>query len=388
MSRVLLADDNLTVQRMVASVLRGAGMSVTVVDSGPAALDSARRDPPDLILADFDLEEMNVAAFVNRARTDIHSPRPTPIIVLMSPNDSCDTDRLRAMGIQASIRKPIDSDLLRQAVNQWMPTPSAETVVFNGNGSLIVPPPADNGTSLSPPQEATSDTSITNALRLNDTTAGEPAPSLADPPSQVALSDIPATMLPMMSIEPTALSETPEGVSIDPTPSVVDLSTALELVQTGVPDLCLLSGIPETKVEENPADIVVLESNLVVAENESPAVPEAIDLCPMVIPVVSDAVDTTPKVDIESPVNEPSPPETPPVSCEMPPTPPAPEISAEVLQAAVEAEIAARLPEIVRAILTPEIINAALAKVAREVIPPIAEAEIIKEIQRLESKIS
>jgi len=412
MSRVLIADDNLTVQRMAASVLRGAGVSVTVVDNGPAALDSARSDPPDLILADFDLEGMNVAAFANRARKGAHTLRPIPIVVMMSPNDSCDPDRLAAMGVQASIRKPLDSDLLRQAVSQWIPALSAETVVLGSSSRWTFPPPAANGALLSQPANHGEST---NTARLNDT--GETGPSLADPstPGVPVPTEIPAAM----SLEPMALSDTPEDAPIDLAPAAVDLSPAVEFVQFEAPDLRLSSGIPEAKAEEENL------SNSRVSEGASPVVPEVVDrspvLCPMVGPVVADVVDAMPKVDVECEVNAPSPVGTPPVSCETPPTPPAPEISAADLHAAIEAEVSARLPgivlalftpemvqaalakashdvvppmaathlpDIVREIVTPEAIQAALAKVAREIVPPIAEAEIVKEIQRITSQVS
>jgi len=415
MSRVLIADDNLTVQRMVASVLRGEGMSVTVVDSGPAALDAARSDPPDLILADFDLEGMNVAAFASRARKDTHMQRPIPIVVMMSPNDSCDADRLTAMGVQASIRKPLDSDLLRQAVNKWIPVSSAETAVISNSGRWTFPPPIDNGLSLSQP---THHSESTNALRLNNT--GETTPSLADPSSPMV--PVPMDIPAMMSIEPTVLSDTPEGAPSDPTPLAVDLSPGIELAQFEAPDPILSADIPEAKAEE-----AVIPCDIMVSEEASPTVSKELDLspvfCPMVAPVVAEVVDEMPAVDVVCEANVPSPIETPPVVCEMPstPTPPAPEISAADLHAAVEAEISARLPEIIRAILTPEMVQtalakaaheivpamaevqlpetvrailapetvqAALARVAREVVPPLAVDEIVKEIQRLESKIS
>jgi len=429
MSRVLLADDNLTVQRMVASVLRGEGMSVTVVDTGPAALDSVRRDPPDLILADFDLEGMNVAAFANRARSDTRSLRPVPILVMMSPNDSCDTDRLTAMGIQASIRKPLDSERLRQVVNQWIPSPPAGTIVLNGESPWAFPPPAENDPLLPSPQEG--DRNVSSALRLNDTTAGKTTPPLADQPSPMiqVLTDIPATM----SIGPTTLSGESEGVPVDPAPPVVDLSPAVALAPAETPDPILLSGQIEVSAEE--VEGKAPPSEIVVLEKAAPLIPEVIDFspvfCPILLPVPADPVDSTasatPTVDMACAVNAPSLTEEPLPACEMPPTstPPAPQISAADLHAAVaaelaarlpeivrailtpeiaqaalakvvhevvpptaEAEISARLPEIVRAILTPEMAQAALAKVAREVVPRIAEAEIVKEIQRLESKVS
>jgi len=420
MPRVLLADDNLTVQRMVATVLRGEGMSVTVVDSGPVALDSVRNDPPDLILTDFDLEGMNVAAFAKRVRTDAPTSRPIPIVALMSPNDSCDPDRLNAIGIQAVIKKPIDSHLLRQTVNRWMPAPSAETVMLHSHSRLTLSLSKGRSwlgewsRSLSLPRRP--DHHPPPASPLNDN--GKAATSLTDPPSPMMLAsaDIPATIFP----EPAVLSDAPEGAPTDPTPPHIDLSPAAQLERFEAPDLLLSSDTPEAKVDEkeNPADRVV-------SQEVSPAVSEKTDpppvFCPIVAPAVADAVDASPEIGMDHVVNTPSPTGTASGSHEAPPTPPLPEISTADLHAAVETEIAARLPEMIRVILTPEVVQTALEKVARdvvpavaevqlpevvrailtpetiktalekaarEIIPPIAEAEIIKEIQRLEPKVS
>lgn len=52
-SRVLVADDNSDMRRYVSSVLAAAGYSVFEVADGEAALEAAKRDPPDLVLSDI-----------------------------------------------------------------------------------------------------------------------------------------------------------------------------------------------------------------------------------------------------------------------------------------------------------------------------------------------
>ena len=50
--RILLADDSLTIQKVVELTLSGTEYELVCVSNGQKALDSLRQSRPDLILAD------------------------------------------------------------------------------------------------------------------------------------------------------------------------------------------------------------------------------------------------------------------------------------------------------------------------------------------------
>src|SRR6188768_3340803 len=65
--KLLLADDSVTIQRVIELTFADEDVKVTVVGDGKAAIDSVQRDPPDIVLADVGMPERNgyeVAAFI------------------------------------------------------------------------------------------------------------------------------------------------------------------------------------------------------------------------------------------------------------------------------------------------------------------------------------
>ncbi|NKE72700.1 response regulator [Candidatus Manganitrophus noduliformans] len=130
--RVLLIDDNLAVQKLVELTLRKEGYDVTSIDNGLSALDLAFKNQPDLILADYNLEGMNIFNFVQKIRQR-GSLVETPIILLINSTESYDPAQLQSAGIQAFLKKPIDSrELIQEAKRQ---TGTAEAVMVDLNAS-------------------------------------------------------------------------------------------------------------------------------------------------------------------------------------------------------------------------------------------------------------
>jgi CheY-like chemotaxis protein len=313
--KVLLADDNLTVQRIVAATLRGGGFDVAVVGDGSAALDSVKTTPPDLILADFNLEGINLFAFAKSARTE-SGLADVPIWALIGPTDTYDADQLKSAGIQSCFQKPIDSIHLLQTVRMHFPV---NKDVNEPTLLMTSLPVASEGAALSASQTFPSERVESVLLLL-------PAPEAETPQNKSAL---PA----------------------DRSPVVDDLPLSFCAVQPTVEPIesCV---VPVSAMDEPILDIF-------------PMTPEAggADSALSTEAVPPPATDVSPNAT-----------EAQPFVARIP------VISAEQVGQAV----AAALPEILRSILTPEMIHAALEKVVREVVPPIAEAEIIKEIKRLE----
>ncbi len=128
--RVLLIDDNLAVQKLVELTLRKEGYDVTSIDNGLSALDLAFKNQPDLILADYNLEGINIYTFVQKIRQR-GALVEIPIVLLINSTESYDPAQLQSAGIQAFLKKPIDSRELIQEVKRQ--TSDSETVVMDLN---------------------------------------------------------------------------------------------------------------------------------------------------------------------------------------------------------------------------------------------------------------
>ncbi len=124
MASVLLITSDLTVQKAVESALHGKEFETAVVDNGISAIDVALKHPPDLILADFNPEEMNSLTFFQEIR---QKERLTviPVILMMRPEESCDPVQWESAGVQSFLTKPVDALELTNEVRKRATSPKA-----------------------------------------------------------------------------------------------------------------------------------------------------------------------------------------------------------------------------------------------------------------------
>jgi two-component system KDP operon response regulator KdpE len=74
MARILLVDDELPLQRAVAPLLRSRGYDVEVAGTGAEALKRTQADPPDLIVLDLGLPDMDGIEVCRAVRTEFAMP--------------------------------------------------------------------------------------------------------------------------------------------------------------------------------------------------------------------------------------------------------------------------------------------------------------------------
>src|SRR4051794_20593574 len=80
--RLLLVEDSSTMRRMIASLLGDEGYQVRTAVDGRDGLVKAREQPrPELILSDFEMPELDGAAFCREVKSD-KELRPIPVLML------------------------------------------------------------------------------------------------------------------------------------------------------------------------------------------------------------------------------------------------------------------------------------------------------------------
>jgi PAS domain S-box-containing protein len=123
--RILLVDDNVDAARSLSQLLQLMGHQVEVVHDGPAALETARTESPDVMLLDIGLPGMDGYEVARRLRQD---PQLSQVflIALTGYGQEEDRKRSRAAGIDEHLVKPVDGALL-QALLSRSPTPSRRT---------------------------------------------------------------------------------------------------------------------------------------------------------------------------------------------------------------------------------------------------------------------
>ena len=107
-ARILLVDDELSIQRAVAPLLRSRGYEVETVATGEDALKSVASQPPDLIVLDLGLPDIEGTEVCRRVRMS----SAVPIIVLSARG--AETDKVAALELGADdyVTKPFGSDEL------------------------------------------------------------------------------------------------------------------------------------------------------------------------------------------------------------------------------------------------------------------------------------
>lgn len=127
----LVVDDNSTNCRILEELLRGWQMKVTVVDSGPAAIENILREtaagsPYDLVLLDAMMPVMDgfeVAAQI-RDRSDLVCGT---VMMLSSADQSDSRTRCNQLGIQSYVIKPVSPSALLDAILAATGTPPVST---------------------------------------------------------------------------------------------------------------------------------------------------------------------------------------------------------------------------------------------------------------------
>jgi DNA-binding response OmpR family regulator len=125
--RLLLADDSITIQRVIELTFADEDVAVTSVGDGQEAVRRIVADLPDIVLADVDLPRRDgyeIAAFV---KNDPELAR-IPVLLLTGAFEPVDEVRARAVRCDGILSKPFDPQVLiarvRDLIRRSTPSPA------------------------------------------------------------------------------------------------------------------------------------------------------------------------------------------------------------------------------------------------------------------------
>ena len=116
---ILYIEDNLPNRELVKRVLEVEGYEVMEAPNGQIGLTLARQRPPDLILMDINLPEMDGYTVTGQLRK-MSTLVNTPIVALTANVMRGDREKSLNAGCDGYIRKPVDIDKLPNQVATYL----------------------------------------------------------------------------------------------------------------------------------------------------------------------------------------------------------------------------------------------------------------------------
>jgi CheY-like chemotaxis protein len=137
-NRLLLADDSITIQKVVAIIFANEEFELTVVDNGNAALEKAREIKPDVMLVDALMPGRTGYEVCAELRRD---PKlsAVPILLLIGAFEPLDEGKAKECGADDTISKPFESQQLIDKVKQLMEVGKARKAAPAAAAALAVP---------------------------------------------------------------------------------------------------------------------------------------------------------------------------------------------------------------------------------------------------------
>ena len=116
-ARILVADDEPHLLRLVKFRLEREGYEVLTAADGEEALELARRELPDLCILDVMMPKRNGFDVLRELRAD-QDLRDVPVIVVTADVTQDHERRLRGAGATAYLTKPLDLGRLQEEIDR------------------------------------------------------------------------------------------------------------------------------------------------------------------------------------------------------------------------------------------------------------------------------
>lgn len=127
--RLLLADDSITIQKVVELVLAEEGFDIKATGNGEDAFQALSAFKPDVVLADVDMPRMNGYQLCEKIKTNPETSK-VPVILMAGAFEPLDEDLAKSVGADDHIVKPFESQELISKIN---------AVLFTGEVAPDVP---------------------------------------------------------------------------------------------------------------------------------------------------------------------------------------------------------------------------------------------------------
>lgn len=234
MPKLLLADDSITVQRVIALTFQGEGIEVIAVGDGDQAVAAIDRERPQIVLADLSMPGRDGYAVAEHVKRSPELVGNTRVVLLTGAAEPVEESRSRALGIDGVLSKPFEPQVATALVRRLLAEPPAAPGAAPAAASGGPPPLAAAGGSMVPDAIAVDD----YFRRLDEALA---TAGLSTAPDNAG--DLAAIQVPVVSAEremdaetlivQRPLAEPPAEAAAADGPKLVDAFSALLAAEEG-----------------------------------------------------------------------------------------------------------------------------------------------------------
>ena len=146
---LLLADDSVTIQRVIELTFADEDVTVVAVGDGDQAIARLEAEPPDIVLADIGMPGKNgyeVAQYIRQSPRLAH----IPVVLLTGAFEPVDQARANAAGCDGVLAKPCEPQLVISRVKELLarghsgPDAPGPTPTHGAPGDLALPSSSDS----------------------------------------------------------------------------------------------------------------------------------------------------------------------------------------------------------------------------------------------------
>jgi CheY-like chemotaxis protein len=122
--RLLLADDSITIHKVVELVLSGEGFEIKTTGDGEDALAAIPTFNPDIVLADVEMPKMNGYLLCEKIKQDPSTSR-IPVLLLAGAFEPFDEESAKKVGADGFVIKPFDAQELINKIHDAIASSAA-----------------------------------------------------------------------------------------------------------------------------------------------------------------------------------------------------------------------------------------------------------------------
>ena len=138
--KILLVEDNPVNRRLAGFLLRSQGYEVVEATNAAEALEILAKDPPDLIVMDIQLPEMDGLEATTKLKAEPATAK-IPVIAVTSYAMAGDREMCIEAGMDGYVAKPIQDAALWEEIGRLVPADAGSVArVGSGCGRTRTPP--------------------------------------------------------------------------------------------------------------------------------------------------------------------------------------------------------------------------------------------------------